>query len=58
MDEKKTVEPKIREEKLKRGRAIVVPAGATIMLPDGLTSVRLVVISAERVKHVSLSHDE
>ena len=58
MDEKRAVEPKIREEKLKRGRAIIVPAGATIMLPVGLTSVRLVVISAERVKHVSLSHDE
>jgi hypothetical protein len=58
MDEKRAVEPKIREEKLKRGRAIIVPAGATIMLPEGLTSVRLVIVSSERVKHFSLSHDE
>jgi hypothetical protein len=61
MENRKPAEPKAREEKLKRGRAIVIPpgVGATIVLREGLTSVRLVVISTERVKHVSLEpYDE
>ena len=58
MDDAKPKEPVVRVEKLKRGRGIAVPAGATIMLPEGLTSVRLVIVSSERVKHFSLSNDE
>lgn len=46
-------EPVLRLEKLKKGRAMVIPAKTIVWLPEGSRVATLVVLSTERVKFTS-----